>query len=147
MVAIVIPIFLYLYKYLPRKIFISVMLLILIGAGIGPTVAFTVSDGIQAFPMVNQAGFNMLYTRFYYRIVASIFGIAFAIMRFEYKYVDKLSDGQKPRHKIFLDKFRYNEIAKYFSYFFGFFLCTFLIFILMSDTKCIQDYFTNFNFG
>jgi hypothetical protein len=43
--------------------------------------------------MLNNTGYTLLYTRFYYRIVACMFGIAFAIMRFEYKYVDKLSDG------------------------------------------------------
>jgi hypothetical protein len=87
--------------------------------------------------MLNEYGYTMLYTRLYYRIVASLFGIMFAIMRFEYKYVDKLSDGSKPKHKIFLEKFRYSEYAKYISYFLGFSICFFLTFILITDTNCI----------
>ena len=92
---------------------------------------------INSFSVFNDEAYWVLYPRLWYRTVAFIAGITFAIMRFEYKYVDRLNNGTKPKHKQFLEKMRYNTTWIYFSYIFGLFLCLFVCLILLTDTKCV----------
>jgi hypothetical protein len=49
--------------------------------------------GINSYPGLGNDGYTYLYTRPWFRVVPFIFGISFAIIYFEYKYVDKLSNG------------------------------------------------------
>lgn len=129
----------YLYKLAPRKVFLAILGLTWVCGGIVPLIWLTLHYDLPAFPLLSSKSYNLLYTRFYFKIVAFVSGITFAIIRFEYKYVDRLSDGTRPRHKLFFDRIKNNSCIKYSSYFFGFFLCFFISLILLNDTYCLKE--------
>jgi hypothetical protein len=81
----------------------------------------------------------MIISSLYFRITPFLFGIALAIMKFEYKYVDKLNDGNKPFHKVYLEQ---NMDKKHFfkvCYFLGTILFTTPVLILLGDTYCVNN--------
>jgi len=65
-----------------------------------------------------------------------MFGIALAIIKFEFRYVDKLSDGSHPKHKYYLNKIRNSKMTKWSLYFAGTAICCFIVFVLQTDALC-----------
>ena len=60
-------------------------------------------------------------------------GVVYAVIKFEYKFVDKLNDGSRPPHKKFLDKIRDNFHLQILCYLFGLFLMCLPIVIFVTD--------------
>ena len=79
-----------------------------IGVGFIPTLYMSIKHNINSFPSFFEQGFNDMFNRIYYRIPPFILGVVYAVIKFEYKFVDKLNDGTRPPHKKFLDKIRDN---------------------------------------
>ena len=69
---------------------------------------------------------------------AFLLGMGFAIIIFEYKYVEKLSDGTNPFHKKFLDNLRTKRNYKIVLYTVGVSLILLPILLLFWDVACVD---------
>lgn len=103
MVAVFIPLFIYIYRKAYRKVLIASFLIITIAGSLIPTFVMTFEYGINSFPGFMSNGYDYMFMKTYYRIPPFIIGIAIAIVKFEYKYVSVLNDGTKPFHKPLID--------------------------------------------
>jgi hypothetical protein len=108
LVLFLIPTFTFIYKNTYRKVLIISIVLVCVGVGFIPTLYMSLKNNINAYPSYFEHGFNDLFPRIYFRVPPFILGVVYAIIKFEYKYVDKLNDGTKPPHKKVLDKIRDN---------------------------------------
>jgi uncharacterized membrane protein len=63
-----------------------------------------------------------------------MFGVMMGIIKFEFKYVEKLHSGERPEHKKFLEKLRKLKRKKAIFYSIGFFLMLLPLLLLMTDT-------------
>lgn len=79
--------------YASRRVFGIIFIVCFIGGGILPTLLLTWKHDINSYPSIFSLGFSYLYPRIWFRVIAFLSGIIFAIIRFEYKYADKLKDG------------------------------------------------------
>lgn len=80
--------------------------------GIGATliVITTLKYNVNAFPGFLNTGYKFLYNRIWFRINPFLFGILVAIIKFEYKHVEKLRYGDVPIHKACLDKIKQERV-------------------------------------
>lgn len=79
-----------------------------------------------------------MFNKFFFRVTPFLIGIALAILKFEYKYVDKLNDGKKPLHKIILEQHRHKKHFKLICYSLGMFLISLPVLILLTDVACVD---------
>lgn len=63
-----------------------------------------------------------------------MFGTIMGIVKFEFKYVEKLHSGERPEHKKFLEALRKVKWMKIMLYCLGIFLMILPILLLMTDT-------------
>jgi hypothetical protein len=89
---------------------------------------------MNSFPLLGNPGYKYLFVKLWFRIVPFMFGVGFAIVIFECKYIDRLKDGTRPKFKELLDKLRNNP--KYYPILSisGLILCTLTVLGLVWDT-------------
>lgn len=68
-----------------------------------PIIVLGVENNVNSYPNLDTNMGDVILSRIYYRLPAFLLGIALAVVKFEYKYVDKLNDGTYPFHKAIID--------------------------------------------
>ncbi|CDW85512.1 UNKNOWN [Stylonychia lemnae] len=139
MVLTLIPLYLYLYKNTYRKVFIISFLIIAFGASFIPTFYYTFTKKVNSFPNIDTKMAQEILSRLFYRIPLFLCGIALAILKFEYKYVDKLNDGSFPFHKKFLINLKQKKYCYAILYTVGFSLILFPLLIQLSNVACVDQ--------
>lgn len=66
-------------------------------------------------------------------------GILMAIVKFEYRYVEKLNCGTKPEHKKYIIKLKRDKCKQHIMQIVGCLMMMFPIVVLMTDTWCIKS--------
>eukprot|EP00347_Sterkiella_histriomuscorum_P007239 403349727 len=136
---ILIPIFLSLYKNTFRKVFIVSFLVITVVFSLIPTVVVAIDENVNPYPNLDSLMGEAIISRIYYRIPAFICGVVLAIIKFEYKYVDKLNDGTYPFHKQFIDKFKEKKYFKLILYTVGILGVTIPVLIQYWNVSCVDQ--------
>lgn len=136
---VLVPLFVFVYKNAYRKVLISTFIFVAVFGSFIPTFYISYKYEINSFPGYMSNGFSSLFMKTYYRMPPFMLGIALAIMKFEYKFVGTLNDGTTPFHKILIEKMKQNISRKFIGYVAGLLLILFSVFILISDTTCINN--------
>lgn len=103
MIVILIPTFILVYKYSTRRSLICVFIVVFLIGGIIPVFYVSLENEVNPYPGFMSLAAVYLVHKVYFRLPAFVLGIAFAIVMFEYKFVEKLPDGSQPYLKKFLD--------------------------------------------
>ena len=111
----------------------AIIIFLSIITGIIPVIIFTIKYGITAFPGFLNQGYDYLYTRIWFRINPFLFGIVLALVKYEYKY----GTLYKAKLRQFINN-SYSFFQKALCYVLGMVLMLFPIFILLTDTMCIE---------
>lgn len=104
-----------------------------------PVLYTTLKYNINAFPGFLSEGYQYLFIRLWFRINPFLFGMAFALIKFEYKHSNKVYREKIPFWRLCIEKMKQSRVLKWFCYLGGSALTSFSIFILISDTSCIQN--------
>eukprot|EP00347_Sterkiella_histriomuscorum_P003458 403364220 len=138
MIAVFIPLFVFIYQKAYRKVLISSFVIIAVCGSLIPNFWMTMKYEINSYPGFLSNGYDYMFMKAYYRMPPFIIGIALAIIKFEYKFVGTLNDGSKPFHKPIIDHFKKNTTHKIFSQIIGLILAIFSVLILITNNKCVD---------
>ena len=140
MVIILIPLFGFVYKNYGRRILYALFIIVGVFGSLVPVFYLTIKWEVDAFPGFLSNSFSDMLSKLYFRIPPFLIGIGLAVFQFEYKYVDKLNDGNPPPHKVFMKKITKNTLKfKLGCYIAGpvFFIVPVLL--LMYNASCVSD--------
>ena len=124
--------------YASRMVLRIVFVVCLICGGILPTLLLTWKHNINSYPSIFSEGWLYLYTRIWFRVIAFLFGMIWAIIRFEYKYVDKLKDGTKLPYKLFFEKVKNSNFLKNVLGYGGIILIILVVTSLLTDMNNLK---------
>ena len=103
-------------------------------------IIITIKYNVDGYPGFMSNAYTEMYTKLYYRLPPMLIGIALAQLHFEYKCVEKLTDGSLPYSKILFNKIGKNKtVFKVLSYSVGFIFCLIPIILLKANSSCIAD--------
>lgn len=138
-IIVFIPLFVYAYKYLNRYKLYAIFLVITLGLSTFPVLVISLVNGLNLYPEVFSNSWEYIYKRTWFRLPAFVIGIALAIVKFEFKYVERMNCGRRPFHKKYLEKLKRHKYIQKALQGLGVFLMVLPIFLLMTDTWCIDQ--------
>lgn len=134
-----VPLYIFLYKNTFRKVFVASFVVIAVFLSIIPTIVLSIQENVNSYPNMDTMMSETVLSRIYYRLPAFLCGLSLAIIKFEYKYVDKLNDGSYPFHKKLIEKIKTKKHFKIITYLVGLVFVAFPILIQYTNTACVDQ--------
>mmetsp|Transcript_38631 Transcript_38631/g.36986 ORF Transcript_38631/g.36986 Transcript_38631/m.36986 type:complete len:106 (-) Transcript_38631:1001-1318(-) len=103
-----------------------------------PCLAVTIYRELNFYPEVFSVSWDYLYKRPWFRVTPFVFGLVLGIVKFEFRYVEKLNNGRKPEHKKFLSALKFQKTKQKVLTLLGIFMMVFPIVLIILNALCVD---------